>query len=74
MKRETYYIVEVDKHWFACPGGMDTSRVEDAHQYTLAQARRVYALLRRLSGWLTPPRFPRIIKVTTEYEYITRRR
>ena len=69
MKRETYYIVEVDKHLFTCPGGMDTSRVEDAHRYTLAQARRVYALLRRFPG-LVAPRFPRIIKVTTEHKTI----
>ena len=75
MKTDTYYIVQTWSDLFVqktdelgyvqCYG-----RGKAAH-LTLSQARRVYNAYKKRSDKYTPRRFPRIIKVTTEYKTIT---
>ena len=69
MKRETYYIVEFMPDIFADYTG--AASILSAAHYSYSEARRIY---KGALGKELPSRFPRIIKVTTEYKNITRRR
>lgn len=79
MKRETYYIVQTGPEVNGYIGG-DSFRgfmcgwgVNHAARFAnISKAQRVMHKLRPQSD--TPHRFPRIIKVTTEYKTITNRR
>ena len=75
--KDTYYIVQTGEYIYAHYHGNTYSPargIKNAAHLSLSQARDVYKLEKRLVGGNSPRRFPRIIKVTTEYKTITTNR
>lgn len=75
--KHTHYIVQTGEYTYAryANGTYDPARErKDATHLTLSKARDIYELERRLARKDSPLRFPRIIKVTTEYKTITTNR
>lgn len=80
MGKQIYYIVQIDSIRFVhrsidgdfVPG----YKSRFAAQLSLGEARRIYGKLKGVCDQFedTPRRFPRIIKVTTEYKTITKNR
>lgn len=62
MKKTTHYLVQPSK----------TDDIKWLKPLTLSKARRFYNKLRELNSPEVGGKFPRIIKVTTEYKTITK--
>lgn len=77
MGKQTYYVVQISPIMFVrrdLAGYGFGYGMEKAAHMTLAEAHRLYREHKEKRDEDTPRRFPRIIKVTTEYKTITKNR